>query len=235
MSPHESLPPSSSRTERREARREAILEAAMQVVLADGFDALTMPRLASEAGSAVGALYRYFQGKDEVIAGLQCRAIEHFDAFLVTRLAAARSAARGAGARAEALTPLFEVAQAWFAYAEVAPVRHQLMDAVLSARQALLPESAAREVELALAPVLERCRVLFEEAVAAKALEPGDAMVRTCLLWAGVHGLDHLRKRDRFQPEEHTAGRLLGPLVATLVRGWGASAESIAACTASRR
>ena len=49
---------------------DAVLEAALQVLEADGYDALTTTRVAERAGVSVGTLYQYFPDKAAVVAGL---------------------------------------------------------------------------------------------------------------------------------------------------------------------
>ena len=52
----------------------------------------------------------------------------------------------------------------------------------------------------AVTQVLGQVAAIFEEAAGAGALDAGDAGQRTRVLWATVHGLDHMRKRDRRTP-----------------------------------
>ncbi|MFH9075254.1 TetR/AcrR family transcriptional regulator [Streptomyces alboflavus] len=52
---------------RREANRAQIIAAARRCFARDGFHQTSMPDIAAEAGVAVGAPYRYFTGKDELI------------------------------------------------------------------------------------------------------------------------------------------------------------------------
>jgi AcrR family transcriptional regulator len=54
-------------TERRAARRAQIVAAARRCFSRDGFHQTSMPDIAAEAGLSVGASYRYFAGKEEVI------------------------------------------------------------------------------------------------------------------------------------------------------------------------
>ena len=53
--------------ERREARRAEIVAAARRCFSRDGFHRTSMPDIAAEAGLSVGAPYRYFAGKEDVI------------------------------------------------------------------------------------------------------------------------------------------------------------------------
>ncbi len=52
----------------REARRNQILDAARACVAEHGLEAVSMEMIIKASGVSVGAVYRYFKGKDEVIA-----------------------------------------------------------------------------------------------------------------------------------------------------------------------
>ena len=54
--------------ERREARRQQILDAARACVLEHGLEATSMEMIIARSGLSTGAVYRYFKGKDEIIA-----------------------------------------------------------------------------------------------------------------------------------------------------------------------
>ena len=54
----------------RTARRDQILSAARRCFLRDGFHATSMQDLFAEAGLSAGAVYRYFDSKDEVILAI---------------------------------------------------------------------------------------------------------------------------------------------------------------------
>ena len=53
--------------ERREARREQILDAARACLLEHGLEAVSMEMIIARSGLSTGAVYRYFKGKDEII------------------------------------------------------------------------------------------------------------------------------------------------------------------------
>ena len=53
--------------ERREARREQILDAARACMLEHGLEAVSMEMIIARSGLSTGAVYRYFKGKDEII------------------------------------------------------------------------------------------------------------------------------------------------------------------------
>lgn len=58
------------RQPRSEATVTAILEAAFQLLEADGVEALTTNRIAERAGVSIGTLYQYFGGKQAILAAL---------------------------------------------------------------------------------------------------------------------------------------------------------------------
>ena len=53
--------------ERREARRQQILDAARACMLERGLEAVSMEMIIARSGLSTGAVYRYFKGKDELI------------------------------------------------------------------------------------------------------------------------------------------------------------------------
>jgi TetR/AcrR family transcriptional regulator, transcriptional repressor of aconitase len=53
--------------ERREARREQILEAARACLQEHGLEAVSMEMIIARSGLSTGAVYGYFKGKDEII------------------------------------------------------------------------------------------------------------------------------------------------------------------------
>lgn len=55
--------------------REAVIEAALAVIDAEGMEALSMPRLARELNAGVMSLYRYVQSKQELLDAVAMRAI----------------------------------------------------------------------------------------------------------------------------------------------------------------
>jgi AcrR family transcriptional regulator len=58
-----------------DARRRQILDAARRCFLRNGFHATSMQDVLAEAGLSAGAVYRYFRGKDEIIAAIAEEAV----------------------------------------------------------------------------------------------------------------------------------------------------------------
>jgi AcrR family transcriptional regulator len=182
----------------------------MAIVERDGVEALTMPRLAEEAGAAVGGLYRYFDSKDALLAGLQVRAADDLAAFLEERLRA----------EDEPLARIRVAFGTWAAWADRSPALYRLIDASLSDPEVVLADDDARRVDDAVRPILRRCAGLLDAAAQAKELAPGDAELRALALWAALRGVRHLRKRDRLLPASLHADRVGEAVLDGLLAGW---------------
>jgi AcrR family transcriptional regulator len=73
--------------ERSKAKVSAILDGADEIVFTNGVEALTTTLVAKQAGIAVGSLYQYFDGVDDIIAALAERHAERFASRLSEKLA----------------------------------------------------------------------------------------------------------------------------------------------------
>ena len=65
---------------RSEAREQAILDAALELVVEVGYDRLSMDALAERARASKATIYRHWSGKAEIVAAaLRCRAADTFE------------------------------------------------------------------------------------------------------------------------------------------------------------
>ena len=70
------------RERERTARREAILDAAQELIASDGYHGLRMDAVADAVELSKGTLYLYFENKDALCAGVATRLIDSFLPFL---------------------------------------------------------------------------------------------------------------------------------------------------------
>ena len=195
---------------RREARTEEIIDTAAKMIVERGIDGLTMPGLAKELDSAVGAIYRYFDGKQALLVALQQRAVKAFDLRLEEALGRAED-------------PMDELVAGWTAwrrFSDEQPELHGLIDSALSDPRRLLDDDDALAVQQTLEPVLDLVTGVIERAQNAGLLTQGDARLRAYALWAAIHGVDHFRKRDPRLPEGLASDRVANELLSALIRGW---------------
>ncbi len=83
-----SLPEEELTTERQRERRSRILDAAVSVAGAGGYDRVHMRTIADEAGVAMGTLYHYFPSKVHLLVMALERELIRFDEFLSADLSA---------------------------------------------------------------------------------------------------------------------------------------------------
>ena len=75
--------------ERREARRQQILDAARACMLEHGLETVSMEMIIARSGLSTGAVYRYFKGKDEIIEAAIATAAREIGAAVAPILASA--------------------------------------------------------------------------------------------------------------------------------------------------
>lgn len=212
------------REDRRIARTAELLDAGMELVVAEGLPGLTIGALAERVNAAVGALYRYFPSKTALIAALQVRAVEELQG--VVDAALAQLAAADADPDLRLLAEALAVPHAYYRDLVEHPARRLLINRSLAAPDPLLPDEEAQRVDVALRPLLERAAQGIAAAADAGLLDPGPAPARAMNAWAAVQGLSLFLLRDRLQPPELRCERLIGPQLVGLLRGWGADAEA---------
>lgn len=216
-------PPQSRRAQKREARVAQLLAHAMNIVSTEGRDALTIARLADEADAAVGALYRYFRGKGELLAMLQTRAAVSYGEFLQQRLDQLPEPHDAPSS----LRHVVELFHAWAAFSEQHPILHGLIDESMSAVAVDLDEAQATQLWAKVLPLITLSNSVLDTAVANGALPAGDNPGRLTTLTALLHGMDHLRKShaqwgdgDEWHSTWHNG-------VSSLMIGWGASRQHL--------
>lgn len=227
--------PSSTRAERRKARTEAILDAAMHLLLEEGAEALTMRRLGKALSLTPGAMYRYFDGKDAIMAGLGQRTLGRYARELNAHETEARGRVVDADPIVAALYVLLARSWHYFALSIEDPAGWRLVNLFLVApRQLVQDDQHARFMALVSAQ-LQRVAALTGEAVAAGALQPGNGMERALALFATLNG--HLQ----YQKLARTSGLDFDPAdtvrvgIEGLIAGWGAPPEAHATAWALLR
>ena len=129
------------------ATLDAIFEATIQVLLAEGPQALTTTRVAERAGVSVGTMYQYFPHKQALIYALNERYLDVLAGKVEDTCREHHGAATGQ--MAEAL-----VATYWKAKTERAEVTRALYRSVVELDNETLIEAFARRVDAATAAML---------------------------------------------------------------------------------
>jgi len=185
---HEGRARDAGRHALRQALRGRILDAARRIVTRDGFEALSMRKIAHAIGYSPAALYLYFENRDEITRALG----EEGYAQLLAEL-------EPYGQIADPAARLRALAQAYIAFGQLHPQAYRLVFIDL-------PGTAAPDGE----PVVRT----FSSALAALG-HPDDAPLAEAL-WATLHGIVTLTlTRSAFPqaPLDRLLEAALGPVL----------------------
>jgi AcrR family transcriptional regulator len=160
MSRRRLSPRKTPRQDRSRATVEALLEAATDIVIRDGYAKLTTNRIAERAGVNIASLYQYFPGKEAIVAELRRRhgaeqraalrqvLAKHAAGELEPTIRALVSAGVAGHARAPRLHRVFTEEMPALAYRDVVAIDAPIFEAMRRFLQA--SDVDVRDVELAL-------------------------------------------------------------------------------------
>lgn len=216
---HEAEP--TPRERRREANLERILDTALAQVAADGLEGLQMARLAAAVDYTPGALYRYVESKDALVALLVTRTLAGVEAAL-------RAAVAALPPRTTPLTRIAALIHAYRQFVAREPHRFGLLALALAEPRVLVGEAAhARATAAAAIGALTPLADALTAAAAADALAPGNPVERTLCLFTLVHGLAQLPKLARAAPVAIQLDALTAAGVRALLLGWGGNPRAV--------
>ncbi|NEI70051.1 TetR family transcriptional regulator [Rhizobium lusitanum] len=162
----------------RAEREDRIVAAARMIAESEGWDAVTIRRLAKEIEYSQPVLYSHFENRDAIVAAV---AIEGFkDLAIVLKAAADETAGRR--------DALMNVAMGYFTFALSRPA---LYDAMFN-----LPT----QLKFAEAETRSELRTGFDAIAAAVSPFCADAETATETFWAALHGLAELERSGRVRP-----------------------------------
>ena len=174
--------PPGKRERRAVATRAALLESARARIEQDGLASLRARDVASDAGVAIGTIYKYFKDFDELVLHINSQTLERMSAAL--------------GAAVEGVDDprgrLVRLARAYLAVAEREPNLWAALFTHRMAAGAPVPEWHLRDHEALFALIAAPVAAL------APTLDEGERAVRTRTVFAAVHGVVALALEDRF-------------------------------------
>jgi AcrR family transcriptional regulator len=162
----------------RAEREHRIVAAARVIAEREGWDAVTIRRLADEIEYSQPVLYSHFENRDAIVGAV---AVEGFQELTV----ALRDAASGSKGRRNALK---NVATAWLAFALSRPALYEAMF--------ILPT----DLRFAEAGTRPELRAAFEALAAVVMPFCADLDAATETFWAALHGLSELERSGRIRP-----------------------------------
>lgn len=214
------------RIKRRDKNLQRILDAALELVEEGGLEGLSIQRLAAKVDYTAGALYRYFESKDAILAQLVMRILRDLRAYLDAAVALLPS-------DAPVLARVWTLALGYRAFALREPRRFGLLAMTLASPRVLLTEAGdadpvALEMISGLQGLAEAITVATEaEALSADQDVETSSVDRTLCLFAFLQGLSLMQKQARYAPERLDTQRLSESGTRALLLGWGAKGSSI--------
>ena len=204
------------RERRRMATLEGFLKAALAIVVAEGFAALTLHRVAAASDYTRAALYRYFDSKEALIAALTVRVIDEIRETV--------SASVAEHAAETAIARLRVAVAAYRSYANENPEKLAMLSMLMADARVILPgEKTVRPTIAALEKTLAPLAALLAEAADGGALTRGVHGARAAVLFASVHGSLQLRKQAARSAHLPNTDALCDLAVDSLLAGWGLS------------
>jgi AcrR family transcriptional regulator len=222
------------RPERRRRRRSReFVDAAQHIIALEGFEGLTMSRLARELDTVDSAVYRYFPSKGALIAEIQKESIERLEASLTTITATGEEAftTRGLDERTAALARLVLFGRWLCAASDTYPDEMRLLQLIMSQKEtALDPEGGFRIFPIAMQLVAHAITAL-ETAQNSGAIGPGNSLDRAIIWSSSISGVLQTDDLEKYAPELFGSARLARQTNLVLLAGFGADEQSLDSAT----
>lgn len=198
---------------RRRARIEELLDEGLHLVAEEGLDALTVSRLARRMDWTKGAMYRYFRGKDELVAALNARVLDRWTEVAGRAIDGLEAPQQRLEALVTALIGLS--GREPHAFGMVALTMADPRNLVADPGDAVhIPQMMG---------LLRLVTVEIEAAQELGELTPGDPLARALRLVFSLIGVLQLRKLERFGRATFAADAHAEAVFRDLVTAWSAS------------
>jgi AcrR family transcriptional regulator len=221
--------PAGRREQHRIARTRQFLGTALDIVTTEGFDALTMQRLADQCDSAIGAVYRYFPSKGALVAEVQREAVERITTSYKLVQAHSEPSIAGLGERPRTLVRLVLMGRWFIALGDTHPQELRLFQMLMSEWRHVVPVEEGFRVVPSVMRLLDEARMCIEDATEAGSLDRrDDAMTRVVIWAAAVGGVLQAGRLDPYDAELFDGTRLALTLTFDLFSSWGAVRDDLA-------
>ncbi|MDH3206781.1 MAG: TetR/AcrR family transcriptional regulator [Gemmatimonadota bacterium] len=167
--------------------REEILARASELYLTDGLAGLSMRKLAKEVGVTAPALYRYYEGREALLADLVRQAHHVFLDYLRRGL--------------EASTPVERLASAAQGYFDFALEHPRWYAIMFSGSERLGMDALPDDIEAMGCAIHQFWNDRVNECMRAGVLKEGDPEDVSITMWAHAHGLVQLYQQGRLNTD----------------------------------
>lgn len=192
------------RQRQRQELRGGILAAAREIASAEGWQSVTIRKIAALIEYSPPVIYEYFGSKDEIL-------LELMRLGYAQQLKAIESAVRAASSPEEAL---LGIGRAWMDFAFLSPDLYQVMYGLGGVP--LSPAETSKEGE----KISDSVGKVVEDFLRNTGAEIEDIGGKVTLLWATVHGLVALTMVGRLPGGQQEARRLAEQATSDLLAAW---------------
>lgn len=206
------------RERNRQEMHQAILNVAAKQVHDSGVDGVTIRGIARELGYSPGAIYEYFDSKEQIVHSLY---YEGSGGLAVTMLECCREL----GKDDDVFQALRQLANAYRQHAQTHAEMYRLVFGVLKQ-----PKHMEEHIDVPTPGGLGTLVSVVQRGIEAGDLIPVPASVIAVALWTAVHGFVSLELTDHFTfvhetglaelSSEHAIDDLFASTIAGLLRGW---------------
>jgi AcrR family transcriptional regulator len=183
--------------------RELILDAAQDIIEAQGLAGLSAREIARRIEYSPGTIYNMFENLDDVVLHVEARVLEALDKRLSAFLQDGNATGR-----------VNRLAQAYLAFTHEKPRLWNLLFEHHMPKEAVLPPWYQQKLEGLMGRVEEALAPLFPPG------READRQRAARVLWAGVHGITSLSTADKLSVvTTESANRLVDDLVTTYLAG----------------
>ena len=181
----------------------------MHIATTDGVKSLTMQRLATDLGCAVGTVYTYFPSKGALIAELQREAVERLAAsYRLIRVRSDAELASWNDERAESIARLVVFGRFWIATVDTFPEEAKLLHLLISEPEVLVPpEEQHRVLPVAMA-LLGQAQACVEHAASVGGIQVSDSLAVVIRWAAALTGALQISNLARLDPVTFDGPRL---------------------------
>ena len=179
--------------EKRKRKKSEICTAALQIIVERGLEGLSMHVLAKRQGVTVGALYRYFESKQLLMAELEFQCLHD---ICVKLEGVYTTQTPGDSASHDGLLRLWEIVSAYRSMLKDTPAYARLISGILAAPNAVVAESFRAEAVGQMFKVLDVPARIIEQLQTSNVLTNGNSRQRALTLWLTVQGIIQLEKME---------------------------------------
>ncbi len=217
------------RDELRWRRQQAIVDLALDLVTADGHEALTMQRIAEELECGIASVYRLFPSRDALIAELQHQALDvlHASWLLGASHLDDDLAAAGTDPAGAALARAVGAAWFWVVAEDGFGPQMDLSRRLFVDRSIVVPDEQAARIVPAALRLLDEGRRALDDAAEAGAITGGNSVERAVLLIASITGVVLTSKFSRWDQALFDSRHLAAQAIRDDFTAWGAATEAL--------